>query len=149
MGGGEILKGSGDPSISFQEACMQYVGGRVCLRDPNSYFFNSLQFLHLENITVTDPNLKKVTPNVAKSIAVVGFDFLALHVIGCWVCRGPLCRQRTPRYRVSLLLPKVQPGHLWTEGGCTCLNLLYSHWGKNAAVQAVYICTYPKYNITS
>ena len=61
MGGGEILKGSGDPSISFQEACMQYVGGRVCLRDPNSYFFNSLQFLHLENITVTDPNLKKKT----------------------------------------------------------------------------------------
>ena len=61
MGGGEILKGSGDPSISFQEACMQYVGGRVCLRDPNSYFFNSLQFLHLENITVTDPNLRKKT----------------------------------------------------------------------------------------
>ena len=78
-------------------------------------------------LSILEEKNHAVTPNVAKSIAVVGFDFLALHVIGCWVCRGPLCRQRTPRYRVSLLLPKVQPGHLWTEGGCSCLNLLYSH----------------------
>ena len=50
-------------------------------------------------------------------ISIISLDIPCFHVISCLVCGAPLCRQHCPPYQVSLLLPKVQPCHLWTEVG--------------------------------